>query len=46
MITFGESSGSSLAEKQVPSELVPVDLSNGKHKSPEYLAKHSFCQVP
>ena len=35
-----------LQEKQVPFELVPVDLANGEHKSPEYLAKHPYGQVP
>ena len=35
-----------LVEKQVPFELVSVDLANGEHKSPEYLAKHPFGQVP
>ena len=35
-----------LNEKKVPFELVSVDLANGKHKSPEYLAKHPFGQVP
>ena len=35
-----------LVEKQIPFELVSVDLANGEHKSPEYLAKHPFGQVP
>ena len=35
-----------LQEKKVPFELVSVDLANGEHKSPEYLAKHPFGQVP
>ena len=35
-----------LQEKQVPFELVPVDLANGEHKSPEYLAKHPYGEVP
>ena len=35
-----------LQEKQVPFELVSVDLPNGEHKSPEYLAKHPFGQIP
>ena len=35
-----------LNEKQVPFELISVDLANGEHKSPEYLAKHPFGQVP
>ena len=35
-----------LYEKQVPFELVPVDLANGEQKSPEYLAKNPFGQVP
>ena len=35
-----------LLEKQVPFELIPVDLPNGEHKSPEYLEKHPFGQIP
>ena len=35
-----------LIEKEVPFELVSVDLAKGEHKSPEYLAKHPFGQVP
>lgn len=34
-----------LLEKQVPFDLVSVDL-NGEQKSPAYLAKHPFGQVP
>ena len=35
-----------LLEKQVPFELVSVDLANGEQKSPAYLAKHPYGQVP
>ena len=35
-----------LQEKQVPFELVSVDLANKEHKSPEYLEKHPFGQIP
>jgi glutathione S-transferase len=35
-----------LHEKKVPFELVSVDLANGEHKSPEYLAKHPYGQIP
>jgi len=35
-----------LIEKQVPFELVVVDLSKGEHKTPEFLSKHPFGQVP
>ena len=35
-----------LLEKQVPFELVSVDYTKGEQKSPEYLAKHPFGQVP
>jgi glutathione S-transferase len=35
-----------LLEKQVPFELVPIDLANDETKSPEYLAKQPFGQVP
>lgn len=35
-----------LIEKEVPFELVKLDLSKGEHKTPEYLSKHPFGQVP
>ncbi|MCL7034788.1 hypothetical protein MKW94_021014 [Papaver nudicaule] len=35
-----------LAEKEVEYELVHVDLSKGEHKSPAYLAKNPFGQIP
>jgi len=35
-----------LQEKQVPFELVSVDFAEGEHKSPEYLEKHPFGQIP
>ena len=35
-----------LIEKQVPFELVKVDLFKGEHKTPEFLAKHPFGLVP
>ena len=35
-----------LLEKQVPFELVSVDVANKEHKLPEYLAKHPFGQIP
>jgi len=35
-----------LHEKQVPFEHVAVDLSKGENKTPEYLAKQPFGQVP
>ena len=35
-----------LLEKKVPFELVKVDLSKGEQKTPEFLAKHPFGQVP
>ena len=35
-----------LLEKKVPFELVSVDVANAEHKSPEYLAKHPFGQIP
>jgi glutathione S-transferase len=35
-----------LLEKQVPFELVAVDVANGENKTPEYLAKHPFGQTP
>ena len=35
-----------LIEKEVPFELIKVDLSKGESKTPEFLAKHPFGQVP
>jgi glutathione S-transferase len=36
-----------LHEKQVPFELVSVDFfTNKEHKTPEYLEKHPFGQIP
>ncbi len=31
---------------RLPFELIDVDLANGAHKKPEYLAKNAFGQVP
>ena len=35
-----------LIEKEVPFELIKLDLSKGEQKTPEFLAKHPFGQVP
>lgn len=35
-----------LAEKQVPYEFVTIDLLKGEQKTPEYLKKQPFGQVP
>lgn len=35
-----------LHEKQVPFEMIPVDYAKGEHKSPEYLEKQPFGQMP
>ena len=35
-----------LKEKGVPYQFVPVDVASGEHKSPEYLKKQPFGQVP
>ena len=35
-----------LQEKQVPFELVSVNLAGGEHKLPEYLAKNPFGEIP
>jgi len=35
-----------LEEKNVPYELVVVDLSKGAHKQPEHLARQPFGQFP
>ncbi|KAJ7346375.1 glutathione S-transferase [Mycena albidolilacea] len=35
-----------LAEKQVPYELITVNMEAKEHKTPEYLAMHPFGQIP
>jgi glutathione S-transferase len=35
-----------LHEKEVPFQFIPVDITKGEQKAPEYLAKHPFGQVP
>ncbi|KAJ7092521.1 glutathione S-transferase [Mycena crocata] len=35
-----------LAEKQIPFEFIPIDMVNGGSKTPEFLAKQPFGQVP
>ncbi|TFL02157.1 glutathione S-transferase [Pterulicium gracile] len=35
-----------LHEKKVPFQFKPIDLSKGEHKTPEFLAKQPFGQVP
>jgi len=35
-----------LHEKNIPYDFIPVDLSKGEHKLPDYVAKHPFGQVP
>ncbi|KAG6897266.1 hypothetical protein C0992_002918 [Termitomyces sp. T32_za158] len=35
-----------LLEKQVPFEVIAVDLAQGEHKSPAYLEKQPFGQIP
>jgi glutathione S-transferase len=35
-----------LGEKNVPYELIEVNFAEREHKSPEYLAKQPFGQVP
>ena len=35
-----------LHEKQVPFELIPVDYAKGEHKTPEFLEKQPFGQMP
>ncbi|KAF8972323.1 thioredoxin-like protein [Flammula alnicola] len=34
------------AEKGVPFELIPIDTLHGEHKTPAYLEKHPFGQIP
>ncbi|KAJ7710991.1 glutathione S-transferase [Mycena olivaceomarginata] len=38
--------GLTLVEKHVPYEHVPVNMDAKEHKTPEYMAKHPFGQVP
>ncbi|KAJ7304802.1 glutathione S-transferase [Mycena albidolilacea] len=38
--------GLTLVEKHVPYEYVPVNMDAKEHKTPEYMAKHPFGQVP
>jgi glutathione S-transferase len=35
-----------LREKEVPYEFILVDMSKGEHKTPEFLNKQPFGQVP
>jgi glutathione S-transferase len=35
-----------LKEKNVPFELINVDVQNAQHKTPEYLQKQPFGQIP
>jgi len=35
-----------LREKKIPFEFVPVDITKGENKSPAYLEKQPFDQVP
>jgi glutathione S-transferase len=35
-----------LVEKHVPYEHVPINMDVKEHKTPEYMAKHPFGQVP
>jgi len=35
-----------LKEKGVPFEFIPVDLTKGAHKAPEFIANQPFGQVP
>jgi len=35
-----------LYEKKIPYEFISVDVANQEHKSPAYLEKHPFGQIP
>lgn len=35
-----------LKEKNVPFEFIPIDFAKGEHKSPDFLQKQPFGQVP
>jgi len=38
--------GTVLHEYKIPFEMVEIDFAKGEHKSPEYLQKQPFGQVP
>ncbi|KAM6490633.1 Glutathione S-transferase, C-terminal-like protein [Amanita muscaria] len=44
--TCGQRVALALHEKKVPYELVPIDFAKGEHKTPAYLEKQPFGQVP
>ena len=44
--TYTRSLRIALAEKGVDYDLVPVDIFEGEHKTPEHLARHPFGKVP
>ncbi|KAM6497623.1 Glutathione S-transferase, C-terminal-like protein [Amanita muscaria] len=44
--TCGQRVAVVLREKKVPYELVPIDFAKGEHKTPAYLEKQPFGQVP
>jgi glutathione S-transferase len=35
-----------LKEKQVPYELIEINMMKGEHKTTEYINKHPFGQIP
>ncbi|KAK7042922.1 hypothetical protein VNI00_008658 [Paramarasmius palmivorus] len=38
--------GTVLYEKQIPYELIPIDLAKGEHKAPDFVKNQPFGQVP
>ena len=46
MSTCTKRVAATLAEKQVPFELIPIDFAKGEHKSAAFLEKQPFGQVP
>jgi glutathione S-transferase len=35
-----------LIEKGVPYEMIPISVAKGEHKTPQYLEKQPFGQIP
>ncbi|KAG6827673.1 hypothetical protein H0H93_015427, partial [Arthromyces matolae] len=38
--------GAFLREKKIPFQLIEIDMMKGEHKSPAYLEKQPFGQIP
>ncbi|THU91382.1 glutathione S-transferase [Dendrothele bispora CBS 962.96] len=46
LATCGRRVATVLWEKKIPYEFIDVDVFNGEHKTPAYLEKHPFGQIP